>query len=76
MQNKRKPVTRFALVEYDPIRLSQLDIQAEGMVFARMIREGLLGRDHAHERGIVQISRAEAPLITPAAGIDGQMTVD
>lgn len=67
--------TRFALVEYDPLVLARIDLQAEGHVFASLIKRGLLGEPHPMERGILRITPVEPPLIAPEAGIDGEMTV-
>jgi hypothetical protein len=67
--------TRFALIEFDPHQLAQLDLQAEGYVFASLIKRGLLGEPHARERGILRITPVAPPLVVPEAGIDGEMTV-
>lgn len=70
-----KPATQFAVIEFDPARLAKMDAQAEGYVFAQMVRKALLGHDYAPGRGIVKVTLCEAPLIAPQAGIDGEMTV-
>jgi hypothetical protein len=75
MKNRTKAKTQFALIEFDPARVAKLNMQAEAGVFAHIIRSGLLGLDYPVERGIVQITPCDAPLVFPQAGIDGEMTV-
>lgn len=67
--------TRFALIEFDPHQIAQLDLQAEGYVFASIVKNGLLVQEHAQERGILRITPVDRPLIAPEAGIDGEWTV-
>lgn len=67
--------TRFALIEFDPHQLAQLDLQAEGYVFASLVKRGLLGEPHPRERGILRITPVDPPLVAPEAGIDGELTV-
>lgn len=46
------PQMKKAVITFDPERISQINIQAEGEVLAYIIREGLLGRPYAKERDI------------------------
>lgn len=41
------PQMKKAVITFDPERISQINIQAEGEVLAYIIREGLLGRPYA-----------------------------
>lgn len=75
MKNKAKPKTQFALIEFDPVQITNMNLQAEGGVFAHIVRAGLLGQNYPTERGIVRITPCDAPLVFPQAGIDGEMTV-
>lgn len=53
------PQMKKAVITFDPERISQINIQAEGEVLAYIIREGLLGRPYAKERGIFDIEVSE-----------------
>ena len=44
-----------AIITFDENEIAALDTQADGSVFAWIIKQGLLGRDYAHARGIVSI---------------------
>jgi len=69
------PKTRHALIEFDPHEIAQLDLQAEGYVFASLVKRALLGEPYPRERGILRITPVDPPLIAPEAGIDGELSV-
>lgn len=55
---------RQAIITFDPERIRQINVQAEGGVIAWALKCALLGEDYARERGIESID-----LIDPDAAI-------
>lgn len=50
------PRRRFAIVTYDPDRIEQLSLQAEGASVAWIIVRALQGYDYPKERGIINVT--------------------
>jgi hypothetical protein len=50
------PRRRFAIVTFDPDRIEQISLQAEGRSFAWVILRALQGYDYPKERGIINVT--------------------
>lgn len=56
-----RPERHYAIIEFDPLRIAQINAEAESRAICWIIQKALTGQDYPKERGIRRITHITRP---------------